>query len=111
MPEVDTVQPKDKNENQLRGRRFKYLTANGTTTLQATGIEVIIAKVVITDDDDDATWELQDGAGNTLFAGICDHVGSWEYDVSEKSDGSSINGLKIVIASVTGTLKLQVLWQ
>ena len=111
MAEVNTVQPKDINENQLRGRRFKYLTANGTTTLQATGTNVIIAKVVITDDDDNATWELQDGAGATLFVGICDHVGSWEYDISEKSDGTAVNGLKIVIASVSGTLKLQILWQ
>lgn len=111
MPEVATVQPTDINENPLRGRRFKYLTGDSTTTLQKTGTNVIIAKINITKDDDTATWELQDGAGNTLFGGICDRIGSWEYDVSEKFDGSPINGLKIIIASATGTLKLQVLWQ
>lgn len=111
MPEVDTIQPRDVNENQLRGRRFKYLTTNSTTTLQATGIDVVISKIVITDDDDNATWELQNGAGVKLFDGVCDRVGSWEYDISENSDGTPVNGLKIVIANVTGTLKLQVLWQ
>ena len=110
MARIETTQFHDGNGQTLRTRKFKYLIANGTTTLQATGRNVIVSKINITNDDDNATWEVQDGAGNKRWSGICDYVGSWEYDVGLDSDGNAIDGLKIVIASVTGTLELQILW-
>ncbi len=107
---IETTQFHDGNGQPLRTRKFKSLTANGTTELQATGRNVIISKVSVTNSDINATWELQDGNGNRLWAGTCDRIGSWEYDVGLDSDSNVIDGLKIVIASVTETLELQILW-
>lgn len=109
--QITTNQPTDEKGTRLEASRYKYLTANGTTTLQATGTDVIVKRVVIFDDDDGATWALQNGAGTAISAGICDHVGGWTLNIGFDSDGNPIDGLKIVIASVTGTLKLMVCWQ
>jgi hypothetical protein len=109
---VDTELPKDKRGNIIRGRKFKYYTANtAQNELAATGTNVVINKVCILEDDDAASYQILDGANNLLFAGICDHVGSFDLDIAFDSSGDPIDGLKVTIAGVAATPKILILWQ
>lgn len=114
MAGIQTTQRGDKNTHPIETNTLREFTGNGTTTLVENGIDANIVKISITNDDDGATWEVQDGAGRHVMGGICDHVGSWQWDGGRFWDGSEYRelvGLKIIIGSVSGTLRLQVAWK